>query len=118
MSIQYLECQNRFIAPNSNVTQNSILMSKLDIWPQFECQNYISKDFEWQNSIFGPNSNDKIGFQMSKCDIRRKFESQNRISYVKLGLRISKCDIQPEFECQNGISNVKMRYSVRIGMSK
>ena len=46
---------------------------------------------------------------MSKCDIRREFESQNRISYVKIGLRMSKCDIQPAFECQNRISNVRTR---------
>ena len=61
-----------------------------------------------------PNSNDQIGFQTSKCDIRHKFENQNRISYVKIGLRMSKCDIQPEFECQNRISNVKMQYSARF----
>ena len=51
-------------------------MSKFDIRPEFERQNRIlnvkirysaqvrmSKlDFECQNSIFGPNSNVKIGF--------------------------------------------------------
>ena len=51
-------------------------MSNFDIRPEFECQNRIlnvkmqysarirmSKyDFECQNSIFGPDSNVKIGF--------------------------------------------------------
>ena len=46
-------------------------MSKCDIWPKIECQNKIlnikmrysapvrmsKKDFECQNSIFGPSSN-------------------------------------------------------------
>ena len=72
MSKQYLECQNPFIAPNSNV-KIGFLMSELDIRPRFECQN----------AIFGLGSNEKIGFQTSKCDIRREFERQNRISYVK-----------------------------------
>ena len=63
------------------------------------------------NSIFGPISNVKIGFQ---C--------QNAIfgpnSYVKIGFRISKGDIQPQFENQSRISNVKIRYSAPIQMSK
>ena len=56
--------------------QNRILNVKYDIRPQFECQNRIlsvkirysapvrmSKwDFEYQNTIFGPISNVKIGF--------------------------------------------------------
>ena len=79
------------------------------------------------NAIFGPSSNVKIGFRLSKCNIRPQFECQKRISSVntrysasigvsKLGLeyhnailgpssnvkkkkfRISKCDIQPENE--------------------
>ena len=83
-------------------------MSKYDIWPEFEFQNRISyvkirysaqvrkskKDFECQYSIFGPNSNVKEGFLMSKFDIRSKFE------------------------CQNRILNVKIRFSARIRMSK
>ena len=53
-------------------------MSKFDIRPEFESQNRIlnvkirysagikcKNDFESQNSIFGPNSNIKIGFRMS-----------------------------------------------------
>ena len=69
-------------------------MSKCDIRSEFDCQNGISKvnmrclaqirmskyDFEFQNAIFGPNSNVKIaifgpnsnvkiGFRMSKYDI-------------------------------------------------
>ena len=84
-------------------------MSKLDIRPEFECQNWIlnvkirysarirmSKlDFECQNSIFGP-----------------KFECRNKILNVKIRysarFRMSKWD----FECQNSIfgpiSNVKI----------
>ena len=31
-----------------------------------------------------PDLNDKIGFRMSKCDIRSEFECQNRISNVYL----------------------------------
>ena len=89
-----------------------------------------------------PNSNDKIGYQTSKCNNRPEFESQNRIirylaqvlqpySNVNVGFRMSKCDIRPElnnkigfrmlkcdichkFESQNRILNVKMRYSARI----
>ena len=98
-------------------------MSKSDIRPEFECQNKIlnvkmqysapdrmSKlDFEWQNAVFGPNSNDKLDingrnaifgrnskvkmeFRMSTFGSWRKFECQNRTSK-------SKCDIQSEFEC-------------------
>ena len=51
-------------------------MSKFDIRPEFEYQNRIlnvkirylvqvrmsKDDFEYKNSIFGPNSNVKIGF--------------------------------------------------------
>ena len=58
-------------------------MSKCDIRSEFYCQNGISiakmrclaqiriskYDFEFQNAIFGPNSNVKIGFRMSKYDI-------------------------------------------------
>ena len=83
-------------------------MSKFDIRPEFECLNRISNvkihylaqirmsnwDLECQNSIFGPGSNVKIGFGMSKFDIRPDIESQNRIL------------------------NVKIRYSARIRMSK
>ena len=60
---------------------------------------------------FGPNSNVKIGFRMSKCDIRPEFECQDRISNVKIRysapVRMSNFDIWPEFKCQNRISNVK-----------
>ena len=69
------------------------------------------QDIECLNTLFGPNSNVKIGFRMSKFDIWPKFECQNRISNVK-------CDIQPEFECQNMISNIRMRYLAPIRMSK
>ena len=62
----------------------------------------------------GPSSNVKIGFRMSKCDIRPEFECQNRILNVKIRysvqVRMSKWD----FECQNSIfgpnSNVKIRF--------
>ena len=73
-------------------------------------------------SIFGPSSNVKLGFRMSKCDIRSKFECQNRILNVNIRylarIRMSKCDIRSKFECQNRILNVKMRYSVHVRMSK
>ena len=62
-------------------------MSKFDIRPELE--------IECKNTIFGPNSNVKIGFRMSKFDIRLQFECQNRISNVKI-----------------------RRYSARIRMSK
>ena len=72
-----------------------------------------------------PNSNDKIGYQMTKCNNRPDFESQNKIirylaqvlqpnSNVNVGFQMSKCDIRPKFECQNMISDVNMRYSARI----
>ena len=64
-------------------------------------------DLECKNTLFGPNSNVKIGFRMSKYDIRYKLND-------KIGYRMSKCNIWPKFEGQNRISNVKMRYSARI----
>ena len=83
-------------------------MSKCDIRSKFECQKRIlnvkirylarirmsNKDFECQNAIFGPSSNVKIGF------------------------RISKFDIRPEFVCLYRILNVKIRYSAPVRMSK
>ena len=48
---------------------------------------------------------------MSKYDIRPELNN-------KIGFRMSKSDIRPEFECQNRISNVKMRYSAPDRMSK
>ena len=77
-------------------------MSKNNIRPKFECQN--RSDFACQNSIFGPSSNIKIGFWMSRFDIRPHFECQNSIfglsSNGKIEFRMSKCDIRPEFECR------------------
>ena len=77
------ECQNKIPMPKSIFGPSSNIkigfrMSKCDIWPQFECQIRISnikighsarirmsiKDFECQNSIFGPNLKVKIGYQM------------------------------------------------------
>ena len=78
--------------------------------------------------IFGPDSNDKIGYRTSKCDIGPEFESQiglqisNAIfgpsSNVKIGFRLSKCNIRHQFECQNRISSVKTQYSASIRVSK
>ena len=48
-------------------------MLKYDIRPQVE----------GQNTIFGPSSNVKIGFRMSKNDIRPDFECKNRVFNVK-----------------------------------
>ena len=85
-------------------------------------------DFECKNAIFGPSSNDKIGFRMSKYDMIPQFECQNRISSVHMrysaSVRMSKYDfefqntifspirmLKYDFECQNAIfgssSNVK-----------
>ena len=76
------ECQNRIsnvknliFGPSSNV-KIGFRMSKCDIRSKFECQKRIlnvkirylarirmsKKDFEYQNVIFGPSSNNKIGF--------------------------------------------------------
>ena len=81
-----------------------------------------------------PNSNDKLGFRTSKCDISPEFESKvgfrmaNAIfrtsKNVKIEFRLSKCDnkpslecktkwlskcnIRPEYECQSRISNVEI----------
>ena len=70
------------------------------------------------NAIFGPSSNVKIEFRLSKYDnqpsleCKKKYECQNAIfgpnMNVKVGFRMSKFDIRPLFECQNRISNVKM----------
>ena len=92
MSNLDFECQNAIFGPISNVKigfkyQNAIFgpcsnvkigfqMSKFGIRSHFEYQRRISnvkmrysaripmsiQDFECQNSIFGPNSNVKIGF--------------------------------------------------------
>ena len=62
---------------------------------RYSVRNRESKrNFECQNSVFGPNLN------------------------VKIGLRMSKCDIQSKFKCQSRISNVNMRYSAPVRMSK
>ena len=42
----------------------------------------------------------------------------SKVKLVKIGFCMSKFDIRPEFECQNRILNVKVRYSARILMSK
>ena len=47
-------------------------------------------------NYFGPSSNVKIAFCMTKCDIRPELND-------KIGIRMSKCDIRPEFEFQNRI---------------
>ena len=64
-----------------------------------------------------PNSNDKIRFRTSKCDIRPEFKSEigfrmaNAIfgpsSNVKIEFRLSKCDNQPVLEFLKNM-NVKM----------
>ena len=68
------------------------------------------------NAIFGPSSNVKIEFRLSKCDNQpslecKKYECQNAIfgpnMNVKVGFRMSKCDIWPMFESQNSNSSVK-----------
>ena len=69
------------------------------------------------NAIFGPSSNVKIEFRLSKCDNQpplkckkigmSKYNIRPKYS-VKVGFRMSKFDIRPVFECQNRISNVKM----------
>ena len=82
------------------------------------------KDFECQNLIFSRISNIKIGFLMSKFDIRPQFECRNGILNVKICIRpgfecqnrISNvnCDIQSQLECQNRILNVEIRYSASV----
>ena len=83
-------------------------MSKCDIRSEFDCQNGISNvyirclaqirmskyDFEFQNAIFSPNSNVKIGFRMSKYDITEtspyksdtRFPSNMYLKWGNLGL--------------------------------
>ena len=84
--------------------------SKCEIRPEYKCQKRISnvhvnikysswirmskKYLECHNLFIAPNSNVKIGFLMSKLDIR------------------------PHFECQNRILNGKMRYSAPIQIKK
>ena len=75
-----------------------------------------------------PNSNDKIGFQTSKWDIRPEFEGKIGFrmaqcyirpnSNDKIGYQTSKCDNRPKFESQSRISNVKIRYLAQVRMSK
>ena len=48
---------------------------------------------------------------MSKYNIRPS-------SKVKIGFRMSKYDIRPNLECGNRILNVKLRYSAQVRMSK
>ena len=78
--------------------------------------------------IFGPSSNVKIAFRMSKCDIWPELHDKIGIrmsnaifvlnSNVKTGSRMPKCNIRPEFDCRNRILNVKMRYSAVVRMFK
>ena len=91
-----IECQNRisneimlYSAKSQMTNRISMVIMRYSVRIQ-----KLKWNFEYQNSVFGPNWN------------------------VKIGLRMSKCDIQSEFECQNTISNVKRRYSPRIRMSK
>ena len=42
------------------------------------------EDFECENTIFGLDLIVKIGFLMSKYDIRPQFECQNRIVNIKI----------------------------------
>ena len=83
-------------------------MSKYDIRPDFECQNRIL--------------NVKIRYsaqvRMSKLDSEYQKTIIGPISIIKIGFRMSKYDIRPKFECQNRILNVKIRYSAQVGMSK
>ena len=37
---------------------------------------------------------------------------------VKIGFTMSKYDIRPQYECQNRILNVKIQFSVPVRMSK
>ena len=100
-------------------------MSKSDIRPQIECQNWISNGkMLYSAHIQMTNRISKVGMRYS-VRIRESnwnFKCQNSVFgpnlNVKIGLQMSKCDIQSEFERQNRTLNVKMRYSVRIRMSK
>ena len=91
-----IECRNRISNGKmlySTQIQMTNRISKVEM--RYSVRIRKSKwNFEFQNSVFGPNLK------------------------VKIGLRMSKCDIQPEFEGQNRISMVKIRYSARIRMSK
>ena len=60
-----------------------------------------------------PELNDKIGIRMSKCEIRPKFECQN-----KTGLECHNAIFGPNLKVKNRILNVKMRYSPPVRMSK
>ena len=76
-------------------------MSKFDNRTKFECQN---REFECQNTIFGFSSNVKNKISNVKNDI-------DLSSNIKIGFRMSKYDIRHQFECQIRISNVKIQYS-------
>ena len=52
-------------------------------------------------AIFGPSSNVKLDFECQNSIF-------SRISNVKIGFFMSKFDIRPQFECRNGILNVKI----------
>ena len=66
----------------------------------------------------------KIGFLMSKFDIRPQFECRNGILNVKICIRPGfecqngtsnvNCDIHSQLECQNRILNVEIRYSASV----
>ena len=86
-------------------------MIKYDICPNFECQNSgfrMSKyDLECQITILAL-------FRMSKKDVEYKNTIIGPSSNVKIGFRMSKYEIRPQFECQNRILNVKIRYSAQL----
>ena len=74
------------------------------------------QDFRWQNAIFILNSNDKIGFQMPKCNIQQN-RNRTQLLFQKFSVH-SQVANEPEFESQNRISYVNILYLARIGMSK
>ena len=111
MSKLDFECRNAIFGPSLNF-KIGFRMSKCDRLPEFEWQNRIlnskmrystpvrmsKKDFEsCQNAIIGPNLNVKVGFRMSKCDIRPEFEC-----------RKTKNEKQPNF-------TFNRPYSLKIG---
>ena len=66
-------------------------MSKNDIRPYFECQNWI---LNVKIRYSAPIRMSKYDFECLKCDIRPQFECQYyRVLNVKIGFSISKAKI-------------------------
>ena len=101
-----IECQNTIFMSSSNVK-----IALLNVKTRYSASVPMSKIEIWM-SILGLSLSVTIGLIMSKYDIRRQYECQNRIFNVKMWYSatvsnnqnmfwMSNCAIWPQFECRS-----------------